>query len=627
MAKRPSKKTPRQGTTSTSMALTWTGSFMSLASIIIALFGLDLARVACQSALHPLFGSIGSNHNFERSVQIIDFLLAPLANFLLPVLVPNTTTASFLAAFLVWKAPHTFGRLLSKHSGKLGVVRGPHIFQLLAYWPIRLTGMAAGHAAAINLTKQYTSQLGTQRNGVIEIICHVSLPWALHGLTGAMIPWANQALNHFPPCRIFNLAPALLLAIVVVGALLELSRPQRSITLKKVDASIILMCLFSSLLLPLPKQLCRESDERKTISTSHADYLPLARRLSATGMVLVGELTQENGSQFRFMRCDHSLLGGIWIGLARQNILKRSAATHTLTADQLEIQAIQEAESIYPTFILQSAVRLVERSDQNLTTSQGKKLKALLLGVGVGVSARVLMKDEVVVTVVEIDPMVYEYAQKYFGFPTPDGGIFLEDARVYLDRQDAGGDGDFDYIIHDVFTGGSVPSSLFTLECWRAIRAKLKVDGVLAVNFVGRPLSEAASFVLTTLFEIFPFCRAFSEDSGVPISDSDYQNMVIFCSPTSKPSFKKPMDTEGFEPSAYQSQVLNSFEKHEIDLGKLPPHQHRQENQDQGKKPSESFILTDLNMAQLDRAQVQNGLFHWEIMRKILPNELWENYY
>jgi spermidine synthase len=102
-------------------------------------------------------------------------------------------------------------------------------------------------------------------------------------------------------------------------------------------------------------------------------------------------------------------------------------------------------------------------------------------GMGVGVSARVLMKDGVLTTVVEIDPLVYEYAQTYFGFPTPDGGVFLEDARIYLHRQARGEGGDFDYVIHDVFTGGSVPSSLFTLECWQAIRARLKDDGVLAV--------------------------------------------------------------------------------------------------------------------------------------------------
>jgi hypothetical protein len=102
---------------------------------------------------------------------------------------------------------------------------------------------------------------------------------------------------------------------------------------------------------------------------------------------------------------------------------------------------------------------------------------------------------------------------------------------------------------------------------------------------------------------------------------------VIFCSPAGRPRFKKPIEIEGFEPSAHQSQVLHSFEEHEIDLGRLPTHRLRQENQDQRSLPSESLILTDLNKAQLDRAQVHDALYHWEIMRKVLPHELWNNYY
>ncbi|KAH9455029.1 hypothetical protein Pst134EA_022507 [Puccinia striiformis f. sp. tritici] len=625
------KRTAKRAASSTSVSPTQSqenGSILAIVSIILTLFGLDLARSSSQLALHPLFGSVGSNQNFERSVQIIDFVLVPLTNFLLPALVPSLTASSFLAAFLVWRAPHTFGSLLSDHSGRLGLPRGPLIFQSLAYWPIRITGISAGLAVAVKFLKQYAHLLGaSQRGRMLEIICTVSLPLVLHGATQAMIPWANRLSNYIPPCQIFDLTPACLLAIGVVSSIVELFKPNRSITkIKRVNGAIVWICIVSAFLLPLPKQLCQESDGWKIKPNNHVNYLPVARRLSTTGMILVGELTQDNGSQFRFMRCDHSLLGGIWIGMARQEILKRSDQSNiTMTEDELEIQAIQEAESIYPTFILQSAVRLVARSSGNQNTRKAKP-KALILGVGVGVSARVLMKDGVNVTAVEIDPIVYEYAQKYFGFPVPEGGIFLEDARAYLNRKEENDREDprFDYVIHDVFTGGSVPSSLFTIECWNSIRSKLKDDGVLAVNFVGRPLSEAASFVLTTLFEVFPFCRAFSEDSGVSISDSDYQNMVIFCSPSGPPQFRKPTEIEGFEPSIYQSQVLSSFEDHELDLGRLSANHNDPENTNDSNR---SFVLTDLNSYQLDLAQVQNALFHWEIMRKILPHQVWNNYY
>ncbi|POW17693.1 hypothetical protein PSTT_00290 [Puccinia striiformis] len=616
------KRTAKRAASSTSVSPTQSqenGSILAIVSIILTLFGLDLARSSSQLALHPLFGSVGSNQNFERSVQIIDFILVPLTNFLLPALVPSLTASSFLAAFLVWRAPHTFGSLLSDHSGRLGLPRGPLIFQSLAYWPIRITGISAGLAVAVKFLKQYAHLLGaSQRGRMLEIICTVSLPLVLHGATQAMIPWANRLSNYIPPCQIFDLTPACLLAIGVVSSIVELFKPNRSITkIKRVNGAISAHSCFH-----YPNSYVKSRMDGRSNRTIMSTICPWLED-SLQGMILVGELTQDNGSQFRFMRCDHSLLGGIWIGMARQEILKRSDQSNiTMTEDELEIQAIQEAESIYPTFI---SSKRVARSSGNQNTRKAKP-KALILGVGVGVSARVLMKDGVNVTAVEIDPIVYEYAQKYFGFPVPEGGIFLEDARAYLNRKEENDREDprFDYVIHDVFTGGSVPSSLFTIECWNSIRSKLKDDGVLAVNFVGRPLSEAASFVLTTLFEVFPFCRAFSEDSGVSISDSDYQNMVIFCSPSGPPQFRKPTEIEGFEPSIYQSQVLSSFEDHELDLGRLSANHNDPENTNDSNR---SFVLTDLNSYQLDLAQVQNALFHWEIMRKILPHQVWNNYY
>jgi len=228
-------------------------------TIIITLFGLNLSRKACQLALHPLFGSIGSEYNFERSVEIIDLLLVPLTNFFLPTLVPSMTASSVLAAFLVWRAPDTFGRLLSSHSGTLGVIRGPLIFQSWAYWPIRLTAMSAGHAAAIKLTNQYTEHVGAlQNHRTIAIIRSVSLPLVLHGTSWAMIPWADHVLNYIPACKIFDLIPAFLLASLVIGTIVELSQKTPLIANKRVNAAIILLCIVSSLLLPFPKELCRE---------------------------------------------------------------------------------------------------------------------------------------------------------------------------------------------------------------------------------------------------------------------------------------------------------------------------------------------------------------------------------
>lgn len=67
----------------------------------------------------------------------------------------------------------------------------------------------------------------------------------------------------------------------------------------------------------------------------------LARSNSVTGMVLVAENLE---APFRYMRCDHSLLGGRWLVASETN------------KTNLELN-----ESIYTAFILQEAVRLVEQ--------------------------------------------------------------------------------------------------------------------------------------------------------------------------------------------------------------------------------------------------------------------------
>jgi len=84
-------------------------------------------------------------------------------------------------------------------------------------------------------------------------------------------------------------------------------------------------------------------------------------------------------------------------------------------------------------------------------------------------------------TVVEIDPAVHEFASKYFQLPKNHTAV-IEDAVSYTDRLvGATVDGQFDYIIHDVFTGGAEPIALFTLEFLQNLHALLKPGGVVAI--------------------------------------------------------------------------------------------------------------------------------------------------
>ena len=101
-------------------------------------------------------------------------------------------------------------------------------------------------------------------------------------------------------------------------------------------------------------------------------------------------------------------------------------------------------------------------------------------GLGVGITAKSFHQSGINVSIVEIDPVVHQFAQKYFSLPTlkgetiyADGKGFVEDAAIRGEK--------WDYIVHDVFTGGKVPERLFTREMWRATKKVLSENGVLAV--------------------------------------------------------------------------------------------------------------------------------------------------
>merc|ERR1711974_64931 len=98
-------------------------------------------------------------------------------------------------------------------------------------------------------------------------------------------------------------------------------------------------------------------------------------------------------------------------------------------------------------------------------------------------------------TVVEIDPAVSEYARSYFGCPKPSGGILTMDARRFF----ADNTGKYQYIVHDVFTGGALPIKLFTSEAWKDVKRALAPQGVLAVQPLPTTWSSSAPTGLSSL--------------------------------------------------------------------------------------------------------------------------------
>ena len=142
---------------------------------------------------------------------------------------------------------------------------------------------------------------------------------------------------------------------------------------------------------------------------------------------------------------------------------------------------------------------------------------ALLIGLGGGYIARAFAAQGIATDALELDPEVAKAAQQYFLYE-PSGALWVGDARYEIRRLDE----QYDFIVHDCFTGGSVPSHLLSVEMLHDLDRLLKDDGLLALSFVGfseGPEAAAAAAVYRTLGEVYPHRRLLVSLPGEAFND------------------------------------------------------------------------------------------------------------
>jgi hypothetical protein len=163
----------------------------------------------------------------------------------------------------------------------------------------------------------------------------------------------------------------------------------------------------------------------------------------------------------------------------------------------------------------------------------------------------------------------------------------------------------YDFILHDVFTGGIVFPSLFSLESLSSMVRALKPEGILAMNFVGHRDSLATYTVHSTLKRKFPYVLCFLEDTD----STEFQNIVFYAS-AAKIDFDFSSIPAVGDPSYYQ--VLDMFRS--LD-GSSCDH-----------FPTVEPITDSSNP--LSHLQYQSAIEHWHVVRKVLPDEkLWTDYF
>ena len=80
-----------------------------------------------------------------------------------------------------------------------------------------------------------------------------------------------------------------------------------------------------------------------------------------------------------------------------------------------------------------------------------------------------MMRHSVETHIVELDPMVYQYAKNYFGL-LPNYTAHIMDAVEFIKNvMVAPGLEQYDFITHDVFTEGAAPAASFTIDMVRGM--------------------------------------------------------------------------------------------------------------------------------------------------------------
>ncbi|GAB1523264.1 hypothetical protein RhiTH_006395 [Rhizoctonia solani] len=593
-----------------------------VAKCILLALGLTLASISFQEVLHPLYGSIATSFHYRKLT-----LFSVMASLLLGM--TGLGERGALVGIATFLAGSPMAALwIGSWTARFGSpVWGPIVTQLFIAAPVWCL-------SAFLLSRWMTSLSAQVSNS--PAVSPPVVAFQLWTLVGALEPVVfTQIHTRIRPTSILihlSSAAAISCATSYISYLNHYTTVTPSAGTPRPPPATwrsYLPLVIPLILVQASKRTSPHVIPTEPWTSPGGSVRVLARTDSTTGVVVVAENLID---KFRYLRCDHSLLGGMWIAGSRSPL-----NTHGL------------GDSIYTAFVLQEAIRIVERPD-----SRKEQDRSLIIGLGVGVAAGALQSHGSSVTVVEIDPAVYNYAREYFGLPEPNGGVFLEDARGWVDRrartvtdghytepgnatqvlQGATSTREdlFDYIIHDCFSGGSVPTFLFSTGFFEGVKRLLKTDGVLAVNFAGKLGSDPAHAILNTLLSVFDSCRVFHdkvvyEPGKEPESGEhdDFLNMVYFCNNAPALKFRDPVEKD-FLGSFLRQHILTTMDRREVTFDHIRGNATAPVGKPLPNVEGEArWVLKDGDQ-RLGEWQKATGLEHWKVMRHVMADEIWESY-
>ena len=386
-----------------------------------------------QLALSPVYGTAQASL-YHRWGSLATALAAFLCVCFLQPYIPKRIT-TVIPGFAFWIPILQF--FLFKSSSRLPMPYGPLITETLTYYPLLFLSV---YAAGLFFGKV---DLSAFNQTVAEQLPSASAYLLFTGVS-------RIVRDLLPIYMGSNIISSRLGLQIVVAGLYGLALPTATLW-PAVPA------LGFTMLANVHNPLQRTTDVLNNTLALH-NYTLLERRESVTGYISVLENTKD---QFRVLRCDHSLLGGEW------------------TTPPPKGRKLRVKEPIFAIFAMLEAVRLVEPA-AGIPRLLDTQKRALNIGLGVGTAPTAMIAHGINTTILELDPVVHEFALKYFGLPT-NHTFVIGDALQIVQQMIPNVNARYDIVIHDVFTGGAEPVDLFTLEFLSNIAALLMPDGVIAI--------------------------------------------------------------------------------------------------------------------------------------------------
>lgn len=163
----------------------------------------------------------------------------------------------------------------------------------------------------------------------------------------------------------------------------------------------------------------------------------------------------------------------------------------------------------------------------------------LIIGGGAGTMALAAFHilPDATIDVVEVDQLVVELAQKYFGLPDdPRLSLFIQDGKTFLETHHK----KYDMIVLDAFSGYHIPAHLLETSAVVLYRSHLNKNGLVALNFIAglrgvyRDLTVAIDQAFT---EVLSYHALHQASPDYPTFDEQNFLYVASDQPMNLPSF------------------------------------------------------------------------------------------